>query len=147
MFAYSVTSVVVPAGWTHSLEGDGFIRWYPTEVPWTVRDTPLTLGFYSTITSAATYTEPVVSENWQLLDGRTYPIGIAVGGLVDGEGNSTGGGGIFFSYVGPVIPEPSTTALLLTGATLLGHLLKKRRTQPSARPYGSPAAGSPSGQP
>ena len=115
--AYGVLGIQGPPNWQGSVRSDGLVTWQYTGPGgvW-IHNDPITFTLQSSIPTATLY------------DGETlYPHGIAAGPFCEfGNPNNGGWGTETFSYIGPEVPEPSVTAILAAGATLLTIASSKR---------------------
>lgn len=115
--AYGVLEIQSPPDWQGSVRSDGLVTWqYAGPGGVWIHDVPLTFTLHSSISTATLY------------DGETlYPRGITSGPFCEfGNPNNGGWGMETFSYVGPVVPEPSASAILAAGAALLTIASSKR---------------------
>ena len=116
--AYGVLGIQSPPDWQGSVRSDGRVTWqYAGPGGAWIHDVPLTFTLNSSISTATLYAGTSL-----------YPRGVTSGPYCEfGNPNNGGWGTESFSYLGPIVPEPSATAILAMGAVLLTIASSKRR--------------------
>ena len=93
------------------METNDFISWtYTNQDVWLIEDIPVTFSVLSSYTNATVYDRSQSD--------LTYPRGIVAGEVYNTNHIDLAFVGFQeFSYIGPAIPEPSTTAFFLMALT------------------------------
>ncbi len=117
MRSYGILSLTAPAGWSSEFDSFGNITWSATNAA-VFGEPALTFSVLSSITESTTYNIP--------FGGDPYPRGTALGAELTYPSHVFLGGGYYtFEYTGPVIPEPSSFAVLGLGLAVFGMLGRK----------------------
>jgi hypothetical protein len=123
--SYGVLEVESPPGWEATVNNSGLVTWRRSDSQgWWIHDTPVTFSLRSSITETTVYSQQDWLPNSSVYE---YPMGLITGPFTQfGNPNNGGLGTDRFSFLGPVVPEPSTVVLFAVG---LSFLLQRLRSE------------------